>query len=176
MTVLYFNSNLVWFHTPTGVVLGDHLRDGDLFTVRCLCNSWSVDDIYQQWGVDDFPEKAALRIAHFQMWVAPADHPAWKDNKAEDATYLVLLHPETGKGAPIPVLCDAVGKQFFGVATDRVASRRLAEAEGRHVWITVVIRIVSLEGWGWDSEWGELMVNRQESNNWARAPVRFAQT
>lgn len=170
MTVLFFNSNSVWFGTPPDIVLGDHLQDGDLFNVHCLCNSWPVNDLYQEWGVKDFPEQSAVRIANFWMVPAPDYLIEGKDSKEERDTYGVILHPVTGPGAPILVFCDAASNQFFGVATNRESARRLAEVEGKEVWITVAVAIVNFEG----VSWPELAVHRENSENWAQAQVRFA--
>ena len=114
MLILFFNSNSVWFETPTDVILGDHICDGDLFKVRCFCNSWPVSDLYQEWGVGDFPEQTALAIAHFHIQIAPDEMVNREDHRAQSGQlYWIMLNPEIRNAASIPVLCDSVDKHFF---------------------------------------------------------------
>ena len=170
MTSLLFNSNSQWFETPENIELGIQISDGDLFSVRCKCFSWSVKDIHQEWGVDDFPEQPALRIANFIMQPASIGNLDFEYAQSQTG-YWVLLHPLNSQNFPVPVLCDATSKQFFGVATDKDSARRVAEAEEKSAWITVVVRI-NLDEYS-NEIWAELSVNRQNSDNWACAEVRF---
>ena len=112
MTVLLFNSNSVWFNTPPGVELGKQICEGDLFTVQCGYYSWPVKDIHQEWGVNNFPKWPALRIARFFIQPAPDDLPHLTDDRMRSDLYWILLHSLNKGHAPIPVLCDAVDKQF----------------------------------------------------------------
>ena len=162
MTFLFFNSNSVSFDTSTDIVLGDHIRDGDLYNVRCLCNSWPVDDLSQEWSVTDFPRHSALRIANFLM--------ASSSGKVVEDAYSVILHPVATPGTPIEVFCLLDSKQFYAVATNKESARRLAEADNKEVWITVVVNIVTFR----ESSWPELSVHRQNSDNWAKAWVEFS--
>ncbi|MCB8943621.1 MAG: hypothetical protein H6658_07690 [Ardenticatenaceae bacterium] len=173
MAVLFFNSNSASFETPTDIVFERRIRDSNLYKVRCFCYSWAVRDLYQEWGVSDFPNQSALRVAHFQMQPAPDELLDWANQRLKnEGLYRVLLYPESSNDEPIPVLCDSVDKHFFGVAIDHESAKQLIEAEGKEVWITVVVKTITFG----DDSWPELEVYRQRSDSWAEATVGFAQS
>ncbi|WP_420630922.1 hypothetical protein [Candidatus Leptofilum sp.] len=173
MSLLLFNSNSIWFETVEDNVLGDQILDGDLFEVCCNCYSWPVNDLHQQWGVSDFPEQPALRIANFTMQPDSERNADMKHDQIQDR-YWVLLHPINKNGKAIPVLCDSVSKQFFGVAANQASAVKVADFQEKLVWITVVARERISDFTG--DTWWELEVNRQNSDNWAPAAVRFEKT
>ncbi|MEZ4591481.1 MAG: hypothetical protein R3D55_10105 [Chloroflexota bacterium] len=176
MPFLLFNSNSLWFENVEDNVSGGQILDGDLFEVCCLCYSWPVDDLHQQWGVSDFPKQPALRIANFIM--QPED-PVFEENANVQPDqildrYRVFLHPTDKIDTVIPVLCDSVSKQFFGVATDQASAETVSNFQEKLVWLTVVARKFVSEFTG--DVWWELEVNRQNSANWSLAEVRFEKT
>lgn len=152
--------------------MSKQICDSDLFTVQCEYFSWPVTDLHQEWGVNDFPEKPALRIARFLIKPAPDDLPHWTNDRMRSDLYWILLQSLNEGDAPIPVLCDAVDKQFFGVATDQESARKLVnDSEEKRVIITVKVKlIIDAER---NDKWAQIAVNRRSLDHWAPAEIRF---
>jgi hypothetical protein len=122
MTTLIFNSNYLLIVLPPGETVSTHCRVGATFSLRCIYTAWRVSDLYQEWGIDDFPAETPIWVASFlalpgnQFRNTEADQYSPSIEAGE--LYWIALHPTGKPHDRIPVLCSADSDRlYFGVST-----------------------------------------------------------
>jgi hypothetical protein len=181
MITLLFNSNYLSVVLPPGEHVATHCRVGSTFTLRCIYACWRVTDLYQEWGIDDFPAETAAWAVSFlaspHTEVSSAEAGPYTSRVDTGELYFTALHPTQNPGDPIYVLCIADSdRQYFGVSTSEESSALFAEGEPytRQVWLPVRIEgidRVDLNEAGPVEEIAHLVIDGEPVRDWTRAVV-----
>jgi hypothetical protein len=122
MTTLIFNSNYLFVVLPPGEIVSTQCQVGATFSLRCIYTAWRVTDLYQEWGVNDFPADNPIWVASF---LALQENPSrnmeadqYSASIEANELYWIALHPTGNPHDRIPVLCSADSDRlYFGVST-----------------------------------------------------------
>lgn len=180
MTTLLFNSNYLHILIPSASKSAFAYRAGDTFTIRCVYDFWPVANLYQEWGIDDYPVFSATWAASFLAAPAPNNLRVWEDPRTKEGEwYWVALYPTKQPNQPIAALCLAdADRLFFGVATNEEATSSLftlPKPDNAEAWLQVEIediRRIETDEPGEEEEiTAHIVIHGQTKSGWTKAIV-----
>jgi hypothetical protein len=130
VSILLFVDNYLNIRIPSAPNSVLPWRDGDLFSIQCLCFSWPVTDLYQEWGINNYPGLPAVWVGSF-MATPKSPIEEWQNPETHETWYWILLHPIEASRQPILALClPDKDRSFFGVCPSRDSAAPLFEPGG----------------------------------------------
>jgi hypothetical protein len=152
VTVLLFIDNYLDIRLPSVPNAVLPWRDGDLFSIQCLCFSWPVTDLRHEWAIDNYPGLPADWVASFTP-TPKSPIEEWEDPETNETWYWITLHPIDASRSAILALCLADKDQsFFGVCPSRGSAVPFFEPGGTNESEALVpVRLKQL-----DAHWAEV--------------------